>query len=122
MPASAFDLVVAGSGIMGLAAALEESRRGKRVAVLAPRSVPGAASWAAAGILVTRDARVFHSPFREFYVRSIHLYPAWLERLERLGGQANPLHRKGDYLVFDLEDAGSRDQLDAKRRQWDREH
>lgn len=119
-----FDLAVAGAGIMGLACALEESRRGRRVAVIAPRPSAGggAASWAAAGILVARDARVFHSPFREFYVRSIHLYPAWLESLARRSGKPVPLQRHGDYLVFDLDSPGARDQLDAKRRQWDREH
>lgn len=116
------DLAVAGAGIMGLACALEESRRGKSAAVLAPPAQPGSASQAAAGILVTRDARVFHSAFREFYVRSIHLYPAWLERLAGAGDRSVPLHRHGDYLIFDLDQAEAREQLDAKRRQWDREH
>lgn len=107
---------------MGLACAWEESRRGRTVAVLSPPAQAGAASRAAAGILVTRDARAFHSAFREFYVRSIHQYPAWLERLAADSGRAVPLHRHGDHLVFDLERAGAREQLDAKRRQWDREH
>lgn len=120
------DLAVAGGGIMGLACALEAAIRGRRVAVFAPRSITGAAegsaSWAAAGILVTRDARVFHSPFREFYVRSIHSYPAWLDRLAALTSRKVPLHRHGDYLVFDLDTPGAQAQLDARRSQWDREH
>lgn len=117
-----YDLAVAGAGIMGLGCALEAAGRGKRVAVVAPPPSPGAASRAAAGILVTRDAQVFQSPFREFYVRSIHLYPAWLERVGRLAGRTIPLHRGGDWMIFDLDRAGVPDQLEAKRRQWDREH
>lgn len=142
MMALRYDLAVVGAGIMGLASALRESRRGRKVAILSPAvsggvgpaattgyasvggatSVAGAASWAAAGILVTRDARVFHSAYREFYVRSIHAYPEWLRELAALSGKSVPLHRHGDYLVFDLDSPGAEDQLEAKRRQWDREH
>lgn len=116
------DLAVVGAGIMGLACAFEAARRGRRVAIVAPPPTGGEASWAAAGILVTRDARVFHSAFREFYVRSIHAYPAWLERLAKASGKTVSLHRGGDYLLFDLDSPAMRDQLEAKRRQWDREH
>jgi glycine oxidase len=122
VPTRRVDVALAGAGIMGLSLALEEARRGKTVAVLSPAEQPGAASRAAAGILVTRDAQVFHSAFREFYVRSIHAYPAWLDRLEALGGGLVPLHRHGDTVVFDLDRPEARDQLEAKRRQWDREH
>lgn len=130
MMALRYDLAVVGAGIMGLATALKESRRGRKVAILSPAGsggagpalMGGAASWAAAGILVTRDARVFHSPYREFYVRSIHAYPEWLRELAVLSGRTVPLHRHGDYLVFDRESPGAEEQLEAKRRQWDREH
>lgn len=122
VPTRRVDVAIAGAGIMGLSIALEEARRGKNVAILSPPEQPGAASRAAAGILVTRDAQVFHSAFREFYVRSIQAYPAWLDRIASLGGGAVPLHRHGDTVIFDLERAEARDQYDAKRRQWDREH
>jgi glycine oxidase len=122
MPDSRFDLAVIGAGIMGLSSALEAARSGRKVVVAAPAFTGGQASWAAAGILVTRDARVFHSPFREFYVRSIHAYPEWLHALEKASGREVPLHRTGDHLVYDLDAPGAAGQLDAKRRQWEREH
>jgi glycine oxidase len=117
----AFDLVVAGAGVMGLACALEEARRGGAVGVFDPEATQAQASWAAAGILVTRDAHVFASPFREFYVRSIRAYPEWLAGVSAQSGQAVPLHKAGDYLVFDMDDAAARVKLEAKERQLERE-
>lgn len=115
------DLAVAGAGIMGLACALEAARRGKRVGVFDPAGSGTKASFAAAGILVTRDAHVFASPFREFYVRSIRLYPEWLGAISSLTGSEIPLHRGGDSLIFDMDDPEAVDRLESKRRQWDRE-
>ncbi|MDB5050278.1 MAG: Glycine oxidase ThiO [Fibrobacteres bacterium] len=106
---------------MGLACALEEARRGARVGVFDPAATQAQASHAAAGILVTRDAHVFSSPFREFYVRSIRQYPEWLAALTASAGREVPLHKGGDYLIFDLDDPAARDRLEAKSRQLDRE-
>ena len=117
----ALDLAVAGAGIMGLACALEAARRGKRVGVFDPAGTGTKASFAAAGILVTRDAHVFASPFREFYVRSIRQYPDWLAGITALSGSGIPLHRGGDCLIFDLDDPEAAARLEAKRRQFDRE-
>ena len=116
-----FDLAVAGAGIMGLACALEAARRGKRVGVFDPAGSGTKASFAAAGILVTRDAHVFASPFREFYVRSIRQYPDWLAGIASLSGSDIPLHRGGDSLIFDLDDPEAVSRLESKRRQFDRE-
>lgn len=106
---------------MGLACAWEEARKGAKVAVIDPAGTAAQASGAAAGILVTRDAHVFASPFREFYVRSIRQYPEWLAALSAAGGGTVPLHRSGDHLIFDLDDPAARDRLDAKSRQLERE-
>src|SRR5690606_31468636 len=103
-----FDLVVAGAGVMGLGCAWEEARRGSKVAVFDPAPGGAKASLAAAGILVTRDARIFMSPFREFYVRSIRMYPEWLEDLSKAAGTEVPLHRSGDFLVFDASEPAGR--------------
>ncbi len=97
-----FDLVVAGAGIMGMACALEEAQRGQRVVVVDPHTPGLKASWAAAGLLVTRGARVFHSPFREFYVRSIQAYPEWVAKLRALSGHDLPIHACPDYQFFSL--------------------
>ncbi len=106
---------------MGLACALEEARRGAKVGVFDPGLTEAQASGAAAGILVTRDAHAFASPFREFYVRSIRAYPEWLAGVSAAAGAQVPLHREGDYLVFDLDDRAGRERLEAKSRQLERE-
>lgn len=116
-----FDLAVAGAGIMGLACALEAARKGKRVGVFDPAGGGTKASFAAAGILVTRDAHVFASPFREFYVRSIRQYPEWLAGIAASTGTDIPLHRGGDRIIFDLDDPEALSRLESKRRQFERE-
>ncbi len=116
-----FDLAIAGAGVMGLACAWEAARRGLSVLVFDPEATGAQASWAAAGILVTRDARVVQSPFREFYIRSIRAYPEWLERLKAASGAEIPFHRGGDWMVFDLDDARARKRLEEKERQFARE-
>ncbi len=118
---SHFDLSIAGAGVMGLACAYEASRHGRKVLVFDPGETAAQASSAAAGILVARDAQVFFSPFREFYVRSIRAYPEWLGRLTEAGGTAVPYHRGGDFMVFDLTDAASVKRLEEKKRQFERE-
>ncbi|MEO6095496.1 MAG: FAD-dependent oxidoreductase [Fibrobacteria bacterium] len=116
-----FDLSIAGAGVMGLACALEAARKGEKVGVFDPSGGGSKASFAAAGILVTRDAHAFASPFREFYVRSIRQYPEWLAGVSAASGVDIPLHRKGDNLIFDMNDSEAVARLDAKRRQFDRE-
>jgi glycine oxidase len=116
-----FDLAIAGAGIMGLACAWEAARRGLSVLVFDPEETGAQASWAAAGILVTRDAHIVQSPFREFYMRSIRLYPEWLGALGDASGTAIPFHRGGDWMVFDLDDPRARKRLEEKERQFERE-
>jgi glycine oxidase len=116
-----FDIVVAGAGVMGLSCALELARRGRKVGVFDPSGTKAQASWAAAGILVTRDAHAFSSAFREFYVRSIRLYPEWLSGVSALAGTEVHVHRSGDHIVFDLDDPEGRRRLDARMRQLERE-
>lgn len=106
---------------MGLACAWEASRRGLSVLVFDPEATEAQASRAAAGILVTRDARVTRSPFREFYLRSIRMYPEWLDDLRTASGAAVDLARSGDWMVFDLDDPRARKRLDEKERQLARE-
>lgn len=116
-----FDLAIAGAGIMGLACAWEASRRGLSVLVFDPQLTEAQASWAAAGILVTRDAREFQSDFRSFYVRSIRLYPEWLEALRSASGLVVPYSPAGDWMVFDLDNPRAVKRLAEKERQFARE-
>jgi glycine oxidase len=115
------DLAIAGAGVMGLACALEAARKGESVGVFDPSGGGSKASFAAAGILITRDAHAFASPFREFYVRSIRQYPEWLAGVSAAAGEDIPLHRKGDHLIFDMRDSDAVARLDSKRRQFERE-
>lgn len=102
-PSEPYDLLVLGAGVMGLSVAFEEQQRGKRVAVIDPKPF-GAdrsrASWAAAGILVTRAGVLGDSAFRNFHLRSVPLYPDWLARVEAAAGMTVPYERSGDYQIF----------------------
>lgn len=106
---------------MGLACAWGAARRGLSVLVFDPAGTRAQASWAAAGILVIRDARAFQSPFREFYVRSIRHYPEWLESLRAASGSDIAVVRGGDWMVFDLDDPRAAKRLAEKERQFLRE-
>ncbi len=121
MTKTEFDLAIAGSGIMGLACALQAAKSGKKVMVFDPSEESAKASWAAAGILVTRDAHHFLSPFREFYVRSIQQYPTWLQEIQNHSGMKIPLYREGDYQIYDLSHPKGEEQGEAKRKQLERE-
>jgi glycine oxidase len=100
MTAKSYDLAVLGGGIMGLSVAFEEALRGKRVALLDPHGFGSKASWAAAGILNMRAGVLGGSPFREFHLRSVPMYPEWLARIEAESGLKVPYARGGDYQIF----------------------
>jgi glycine oxidase len=122
--AKSFDLVVLGGGIMGLSVAFEEAQRGKRVAVLDPHGFGSKASWAAAGILNCRAGVLGGSPFREFHLRSVPMYPEWLARVEAESGLKVPYTRSGDYQIFlgdPARDAETRRILDEREDQLRRE-
>lgn len=115
------DLLVLGGGILGLATAFEEAARGKRVAVVDREPFGLQASWAAAGILVTRAGLLGNSPFREFHLRSVALYPEWLRRIEAAAGSRVPYTRAGDYQIFPLDDEASLRALHEREDQLRRE-
>ncbi len=121
MTSTEYDLAIAGAGIMGLACAMQAAKTGKKVLVFDPSEENAKASWAAAGILVTRDAQHFLSPFREFYVRSIQQYPAWQQEIKSQSGMDLPLYRESDYQIYDLSHPKGEEQWEAKRKQLERE-
>ena len=111
-----FDTLIGGAGIMGMGLALEEALRGKKVAIW-DKFLPGQkASWASAGILTNRDARIFHSPFRAFQIQSQDMYPKWLEKINSaVFSKDSPykesltLQNYGAYQIFPDDAQGERD-------------
>jgi glycine oxidase len=87
----AFDLCVAGAGVIGLSIAIEMRRRGATVAVF-DRGMPLAqASTAAAGMLAAHDPENPEA-LLELAELSLRLYPAYLEQLCALSGIAVESH------------------------------
>ena len=91
--------LVVGGGLMGCAVAWELVRRGQRVTVL-ERAVPGAeASSAAAGILAPRVEAHGQEPARSHGIRSLALYPEWVQAIEGATGLGCGLWASGLYRV-----------------------
>ncbi len=95
------DVLILGAGVIGLSLALELHRRGSSVTLFEPRAAATQASWAAAGMLAAGDP--FNPPALAPLSRlSSALYPAFLEELEYLSGEAVPFQT--DTAVQSLED------------------
>jgi glycine oxidase len=116
-----YDLAILGAGIMGLSVAFEDMQRGKRVAVIDPDPFGHKASWAAAGILTMRAGLLGGSPFRNFHLRSVPMYPDWLARIEAASGMKVPYERAGDYQIFSGDDTETLRVLDEREDQLRRE-
>ncbi|MGD0446358.1 MAG: FAD-dependent oxidoreductase [Edaphobacter sp.] len=83
------DVCIAGAGIIGLSLALELHHRGVRVTVFDRAAPLTEASTAAAGMLAAVDPHI-PPQLRPLAGLSLHLYPAFLERLNHLSGIAVP--------------------------------
>lgn len=83
------DVVIAGAGLIGMACALECSRRGLRATLLESGRAGQEASWAAAGMLAAQDP-ANPAALRELSFLSLSLYPAFLEALTETTGIAVP--------------------------------
>ena len=81
------DAAIVGGGLIGLASALELSRRGLRVCVV-DRGDPGQASRAAAGILGPQSEAHAASPMLELCSASYALYPQFVAPLGEVGFRA----------------------------------
>ena len=80
------DVLIIGSGVIGLAIAIELKLRGATVTVLS-RDFHAAASHAAAGMLAPQAEAISVSPMLELGTRSRSLYPEWTRKLEELSGE-----------------------------------
>ncbi|NEP15653.1 MAG: glycine oxidase ThiO [Leptolyngbya sp. SIO4C1] len=79
------DVLIVGGGVIGLAIALELRQQGATVTLLS-RDFAAAASHAAAGMLAPR-AEKLSGPMLTLCLRSLALYPDWVQKLEELTGQ-----------------------------------
>lgn len=95
----AFDAVVVGGGIIGLACAYRLAQDGARVAVL-ERERPGSgASGAAAGILAPGHEGHGDPVLQELGARSYALWPAFAAEIERASGIATGFTERGTAVV-----------------------
>jgi glycine oxidase len=89
------DLVVVGGGLIGLATTAAAADRGLSVALLAADR-PGAASRAAAGLLVPHyGGEGVHGPVARFMTAGRDAYPAYLLWVEESSGVRVPFYRFG---------------------------
>ena len=79
------DILIIGGGIIGLAIAIELRQRGSSVTVLT-RDTREAATQAAAGMLAPQAETLPDGPFRELGLKSLSLYPNWIQTLEKTSG------------------------------------
>ena len=89
----AFDVLVVGDGLIGLASVLALADAGRDVALIGAQH-PGQASYAAAGMLapgVERAAAAVHA----FAIRARDRYPAYVAELHERTGIEVPLNREG---------------------------
>ncbi|MGC1781908.1 MAG: FAD-dependent oxidoreductase [Acidobacteriaceae bacterium] len=91
------DVVVAGGGIIGLSIALELRQRGLSVVVLERAHAMRSASWAAGGMLAGRDPET-PPALLPLALRSLELYPEYLDRIETLSGECVPLRTRRTLL------------------------
>ncbi len=96
------DIVIAGGGIIGLSLGLELRQRGLSVIVLERHHAMQAASWAAGGMLAGRDPE--NPPtLLPLLLRSLALYPAYLERMQALSGDAIPVRTRRTLQQLDAQ-------------------
>lgn len=80
------DVVVLGAGLIGLAVARELAKRGASVRVLDAGEPGAGASWAGAGMLAPDTEGLASPQMRALCVRSLTLYPSFVEELRSESG------------------------------------
>jgi glycine oxidase len=83
-----FDVIVAGAGIIGSSIAWRLSQSGLRVAVLDAGRMGAEASSAGAGMLAPGGEIEAHSPWNDFALESLRLYPDFVAELQSETGCA----------------------------------
>jgi glycine oxidase len=92
------DVIVAGGGIIGLAAALELARSGFRVRVIERGHAMQEASWAAAGMLAAEDP-AHPAELIELAALSSQIYPQFISEVERLSRRIVPQRTRATLMT-----------------------
>jgi glycine oxidase len=91
----AFDVIIAGAGIIGSSIAWRLAQRGLHVALLDAGRMGGEASSAGAGMLAPGGEIEDRTPWNEFALESLRLYPDFVAELESETGQRIDFQRLG---------------------------
>src|SRR5205085_2752255 len=106
------DVAVIGAGIIGTSIAWRLAQAGCRVTIVDVGAVGGEASWAGAGMLAPGGEIEQRSPFADFALESLGLYPAFVEELQQESGCSIDYQRLGAVELAIT--AGEWDHLDAR--------
>ncbi len=93
------DVIVVGAGVIGLAIAVELSRRGARVRVIDARAAGQGATQASAGMLTPHNELHHHPALAALGVRSLDLYDPFIARLSEYSGVSVEYRRCGSLHV-----------------------
>jgi glycine oxidase len=111
-PAGAFEVAIAGGGVIGLACAWRLARAGRRVAVVDPEPGRGAA-WVAAGMLApANEAHFGEEELTHLLVAAASRWPRFADELEAAVGQPVDYEPSNTVVVAaDPSDRAALDQL-----------
>ncbi len=98
------EVLIIGGGIIGCAAAYELSKAGAAVALLERGELGGAASGAAAGMLIPPPEAAPSGPFRDLCRASSALFPSLVPALRRETGIDVQYHASGMLMVAETEE------------------
>jgi len=94
-----FDAIIAGAGIIGGSIAWRLAQSGLRVAMLDAGTMGGEASWAAAGMLAPGGEIGGPSPWNDFALESLRLYPDFVSELQNESGCSIDFQQKGAFEI-----------------------
>ena len=80
------DVAIIGAGIIGASIAWRLAQAGAEVTVLDSGTLGGEASWAGAGMLAPGGEFIARSPWSDFALESLRLYPAFIKELRGESG------------------------------------